>query len=133
VGVDDPWTGHDDLDGAFLAPAPRGLPTLGLVHSPGAALPMHRRGAWGVVCGHTHGGHFDLGPLTTWLLGREAAGGAWASVAGRWAPSPAEPDGPVPIAPWLYVNAGLGGAAIPWRLGARSRPTAATLVLHPSP
>ncbi|HEY3083344.1 MAG TPA: metallophosphoesterase [Chloroflexota bacterium] len=55
VGLDDPHTFYDDPVRAFRG-VPDDEPAIVLAHSWEPALPLERRGATVVLCGHTHGG-----------------------------------------------------------------------------
>lgn len=113
VGLDDRLTGHADPDRA-VAGLPPG-PALGLAHDPHAARLLWARGVRVVLSGHTHGGQVHLPPVTT---------GLHALVGQRWlAGWHGEGDGRV------YVNAGVGSGAFPWRVGAPAQREVASLEL----
>jgi predicted MPP superfamily phosphohydrolase len=59
VGVDDPHTGHADVDAAFAAADPDRW-TLMLAHSPDALFDMEGKRCDLMLCGHTHGGQVKL-------------------------------------------------------------------------
>jgi predicted MPP superfamily phosphohydrolase len=59
VGVDDHWTGNDDLDAA-LAGVGRREPTLLLMHSPDLVLRAAEHDIDVALAGHTHGGQVRL-------------------------------------------------------------------------
>src|SRR5690606_32572234 len=84
VGVDDPYTGRDDLDAALdrTDRPPFGAErrfTLLLAHSPDIVANKRAKVADLILCGHTHGGQIRapfLGALrTNTKLGRRAASG----------------------------------------------------------
>jgi hypothetical protein len=114
VGLDDRLTGHAAPDRA-VRDLPAGVPTLGLAHDPGAAPLLWQRGVKVVLSGHTHGGQVHLPPLSTGL--HALAGQRW--LAG-WHETP---EGGV------YVNAGVGSGALPFRFGAPTRREVAALHL----
>lgn len=58
VGVEDYWSPRFDPALAFES-AREGLPTIGLVHNPDAALSIARYGAHWVLAGHTHGSSIE--------------------------------------------------------------------------
>lgn len=114
VGVDDPVTGKDDIDGA-MARVPRDACALLLAHSPDIVARLR----WGyvnlVLAGHTHGGQIRLplvGPLVrNWQLPRRLATGLhWY----RGTP--------------VFVNQGIGYSGIDCRI--RCPPQAALLTLR---
>lgn len=105
VGLDDGYTRHDDVGKAFLN-VPRPQDALVLSHDPKTADAIARTGARLVVCGHTHGGQFDIPVITN----------AVASIAGLKY-----------LKGWytvddlrLYVNAGVGSSVPTGRNGAAS-------------
>lgn len=117
VGLDDRLTGHARPDDAVRA-LPCDRPALGLVHDPAAAELLWARGVRVVLAGHTHGGQVHLPPVTT----------GWHAVLGQ---------------PWLagwceterggvYVNAGVGAGAFPWRIGGPAHREVAALRLVPA-
>jgi predicted MPP superfamily phosphohydrolase len=59
LGLNDPYSGADDLTSALLD-LPSGARPLGLVHAPGPAPAMVRAGAFLVLSGHTHGNQVYL-------------------------------------------------------------------------
>lgn len=66
VGVDDGFSGHDDVAAAFRH-VTRADEALVLNHDPKVADKIARTGARLVLSGHTHGGQFDLPGLTAAL------------------------------------------------------------------
>jgi hypothetical protein len=81
VGLDDPHTFYDDPVRAFRG-VPDDEPAIVLAHSWEPALPLERRGATVVLCGHTHGGQvrapFQDAPETnTHRRPRRAGGLFW--------------------------------------------------------
>jgi hypothetical protein len=101
AGVDDTWTGRDDLDEA-LAARPAGTPTVLLAHDPALFPQAAARGVELTLSGHTHGGQLGV-PFAArrWNLAR---------VMTRFA-SGFYRDG----ASTLYVNHGLGTTGVPIR------------------
>ena len=59
VGIDDHWTGNDDLDAAMAGVGPDEASLL-LMHSPDLLLPAARAGVRLALAGHTHGGQVRL-------------------------------------------------------------------------
>jgi len=78
VGLDDPWTHHEDFDRAF-ASVPADAPVVVLSHTPDTAPEAARRSVGLVLAGHTHGGQVVLpgiGPPVVWArTGRRFGGG----------------------------------------------------------
>ena len=67
AGIDDMWTGHEDL-GRALGDAPKSAYTILLSHNPSIADEPRSLDAHLIVSGHTHGGQLRLpwiGPLAT--------------------------------------------------------------------
>jgi hypothetical protein len=114
VGLDDAFSGHDDLDAA-LEGVERPGRALVLSHDPRAADRLVERGARIILAGHTHGGQVSV-PLVTPAVARTMGArylAGWYQVGeGR-----------------LYVNVGLGSSASPWRLGKRIAPEVAVFDL----
>ncbi|MEZ4323514.1 MAG: metallophosphoesterase [Myxococcota bacterium] len=106
AGMDDSTTRNHDPD-ATVAGLPD-HPVLGLTHNPAAAPLLWERGVRGVLSGHTHAGQFHVKGVTSGLyakvLGQPFLGGMYE-----------EPGG------WVYVSAGLGAGAVPWRTGEPAR------------
>ena len=104
AGMDDSGTDHADPDATV-----RGLdrPALGLTHNPAAAPALWARGIRGVLCGHTHAGQVHLPRVTRPLhrrLGQPYLNGLYREAGG-----------------WVYVSAGIGAGAFPWRVGQPTR------------
>ena len=106
AGLDDSTSGHHDIEATV-----RGLgdgPTLGLTHNPVAAPLLWERGVHGVLSGHTHAGQLHLRGLTRAVyrsvLRQGFVGGMYRTDRG-----------------WVYVSAGLGAGAVPWRTGEATR------------
>jgi predicted MPP superfamily phosphohydrolase len=116
VGIDDGFTGRDDVERAF---AGLRCPEAALVlsHFPEAADAIASCGGRIVLAGHTHGGQIEL-PIVTTAVAR-LAGSRY--IAGWYDLGCAR----------LYVNAGVGSAAIRVRLGANTRPEVAVVDLLP--
>jgi predicted MPP superfamily phosphohydrolase len=101
AGVDDTWTGRDDLD-ETLAGRPAGVPTVLLAHDPALFPDAAARGVELTLSGHTHGGQLGFPFFARrWNLAR---------VMTRFA-SGFYRDG----ASTLYVNHGLGTTGVPIR------------------
>jgi predicted MPP superfamily phosphohydrolase len=114
VGLDDPYTGHDDLDLATQAVPPG--PRIALAHDPAAAPALWAKGVPLVFSGHTHGGQVDVGKPIDWFFKGFVAG------------TYAAPDG----AGQLYVSAGIGCSGMPVRWGRRSRAEVTRVELVPA-
>lgn len=104
AGMDDSVTKNHDPEATV-----KGLdrPALGLTHSPAAASLLWERGVTGVLSGHTHAGQIHPPKITRPLhrrLGHRYLGGLYEEQAG-----------------WVYVSAGIGAGAFPWRLGKPTR------------
>lgn len=110
VGVDDAFTGRDDVARAF-----EGLESwdrvLCLSHDPNSADAIMAQGARLVLAGHTHGGQIDI-PVITPAIAR-TIGNRY--LAGWYDVGPGR----------LYVNVGLGSGASRWRIGKRATPEVA--------
>lgn len=104
AGMDDSTTGNDDPEATVRGLS---LPALGLTHNP-AAAPLWARGIRGVLSGHTHAGQMHV-PGFTRALYRTALRQPY--VDGLFEGD----DG------WVYVSAGVGSAAVPWRAGERAK------------
>lgn len=106
AGMDDSTTHSDDAE-ATVRGLPEG-PVLGLTHNPEAAPKLWERGVRAVLSGHTHAGQFHLGGATrrfyNRVLRQPYVDGMHATDAG-----------------WVYVSAGIGAGAVPWRTGAPTR------------
>jgi predicted MPP superfamily phosphohydrolase len=101
AGVDDTWTGRDDLD-ETLAARPAGVPTVLLAHDPALFPDAAARGVELTLSGHTHGGQIGFPFFARrWNLAR---------VMTRFA-SGFYREG----ASTLYVNHGLGTTGVPIR------------------
>ena len=101
AGVDDTWTGRDDLD-ETLAGRPAGVPTVLLAHDPALFPGAVERGVELTHSGHTHGGQLGVPFFARrWNLAR---------VMTRFA-SGFYREG----ASTLYVNHGLGTTGVPIR------------------
>jgi len=102
VGVGDPWTGEDDLDGA-LAAVPEGATAVLLSHSPDIVEDAAGRGVPLVLSGHLHGGQIVV-PFAGPALGMSRFGTRFAWGSRRVGPTQ------------LIVSRGLGEEALPVRL-----------------
>jgi predicted MPP superfamily phosphohydrolase len=101
AGVDDTWTGRDDLD-ETLAERPTGVPTVLLAHDPALFPDAAARGVELTLSGHTHGGQLGVPFFARrWNLAR---------VMTRFS-SGFYREG----ASTLYVNHGLGTTGVPIR------------------
>ena len=131
AGVNDPYTGHDDLERA-LPDAPDQVVVL-LAHAPtwflpeyGAELPVRAEAARNrellekvslTLAGHTHGGQIKLPFL-----------GALTDASNRFLPrSHVEGLSREEHGGWLYINRGLGHVFLPVRFLARAEVTVITL------
>lgn len=102
AGVDDTWTGRDDLTAA-LAARPAGMPTVLLAHDPALFSEAAARGVALTLSGHTHGGQLGVPFFSKrWNLAR---------VITRFTTGLYQ-DG----AATLYVTRGLGTTGVPIRL-----------------
>ncbi|NLT73761.1 MAG: metallophosphoesterase [Chloroflexi bacterium] len=115
AGLDDAWSGRPDLDAATAGNTGH-LPVVVLLHEPDLGQEILRSGrAWLLLSGHSHGGQVRLPGIGAIILpehGREYDQGLYGVGEG-----------------WLYVNRGLGTAAIPVRLGCR--PEVTVLEVYP--
>jgi predicted MPP superfamily phosphohydrolase len=116
AGLDDRFTGRDDLDAALVGRSD-GAPTVLLSHYPDFFEAAAARGVELVLSGHTHGGQIGV-PFAAdaWNLARltgQKSRGLYRSGASQ-----------------LFVNAGLGTTGPPMRLGVA--PEIAVLVLRPA-
>jgi hypothetical protein len=101
AGVDDTWTGRDDLD-ETLAGRPAGVPTVLLAHDPALFPDAAARGVELTLSGHTHGGQIGVPFFARrWNLAR---------VMTRFASGFYREGGST-----LYVNHGLGTTGLPIR------------------
>ncbi|HVK75279.1 MAG TPA: metallophosphoesterase [Kofleriaceae bacterium] len=69
VGVDDPITGHHDLDAAYAGVPEQGTRVV-LCHCPEQAPGLAERGAALVLSGHTHGGQIFVKGVTDRIISR---------------------------------------------------------------
>lgn len=115
VGVDDGFSGHDDVEGAFSGlSCPEAA--LVLTHFPSTAEQISTCGGRVVLAGHTHGGQVEI-PVLTRAISRLAGSrylAGWYSLG----------------CTRLYVNAGIGSAAVRFRMGRNARPEVAIIELH---
>jgi hypothetical protein len=102
AGVDDTWTGRDDLD-ETLARRPSGVPTVLLAHDPSLFPGAAARGVELTLSGHTHGGQLGFPFLARrWNLAR---------VMTRFSSGFYRDGGST-----LFVNHGLGTTGVPIRM-----------------
>lgn len=122
VGVDDAFTGNDDIEAAT-----RGLnaaiPTIGLSHVGDGADQFWHRGVPLVLSGHTHSGQFAVGGLEKWMMGRLAGHRFVHGLYGSRIQTEQTPEGIV------YVSAGIGSSRFGLRVGERARPEIAIFEL----
>ncbi len=112
VGLDDAYTGHADRQ-KTLKGLDQNLPTIGLSHIPEEADGLWAGGVSMVFAGHTHGGQVSLGRFPEISVGRI---GGHKYIHGLYGSRElGKPHGAV------YVNAGVGAAVMPLRLGDRGR------------
>jgi hypothetical protein len=118
VGLDDPVTRRDDIEGAF-ARVPAGGTRVVLSHCPETVDELSSRGAHLVVSGHTHGGQINVRGITDRIFKR----------AGRryYHSGLYEVD-----RTWLYVSAGIGFSGVRVRAGRGTRAEVALLTLRSS-
>jgi predicted MPP superfamily phosphohydrolase len=112
VGVDDAYTGHQDVARAVRGLRP-GRAALGLSHVGEEAPELWAAGVPLVLSGHTHAGHVTWGRFHHRLVG-DVFGHRF--VHGLYGSRTAEPPEGA-----LYVAAGIGSARIPVRVGDRAR------------
>ncbi len=113
IGIDDHWTGNDDLDRA-LAGVGEDEARLLLMHSPDLAYPASRANIPIALCGHTHGGQVRLPWYGALIVPSEHGFQAgWYDVNGTR----------------MYVNRGLG--TLPIRARFNCRPEVLHLELVP--
>jgi len=116
VGIDDGFSRHADV-ARSLASLSRPEAALVLTHFPETASEVASRGGRLVLSGHTHGGQVTVPVVTKAIL--RLAGSKY--VAGWYSIGSTR----------LYVNAGVGSAAIRCRLGERAAPEVALIELVP--
>lgn len=112
LGIDDHWTGNDDLEAA-MAGVGADEPKLMLMHSPDLLGPVSRAGAHLALAGHTHGGQVRLPGWGALILPSEEGFEAGFYEAGRTR---------------MYVNRGVGTLNLKVRMFCR--PEVATFVLR---
>ena len=114
VGIDDHWTGNDDLDHA-MAGVGADEPTLLLMHSPDLVFPAAGAGIDLALAGHTHGGQVRLPGWGALIVPSDHGFQmGWYEQGGTR----------------MYVNRGLGTLEIKVRL--HCRPEVAEFVLEPA-
>jgi predicted MPP superfamily phosphohydrolase len=114
VGVDEPWTGAPDAEGAFAAVDPAADVRIAVAHAPEGIPMIGGRGASLMLCGHTHGGQVALpkGPVIVHgPMGRKYPSGLY------------DVDGMQ-----VYVSRGIGTVDVPLRLYAAAEVALFTLV-----
>lgn len=114
AGVDDNWSGRDDLKRA-LRERPQGAPTVLLAHDPGLFPKAAAARVDLMLSGHTHGGQFAV----PWMVRRFNL----ARLMTPFSSGLYQTDESV-----LYVNHGLGTSGPPIRLGARPELAVLTLM-----
>ena len=101
AGLDDPVTGHDDLE-ATLTTAPGSIPVVLLAHAPDIMKDAARRKVALVLAGHTHGGQIVIPGYGPPVVPSHCRG---------YASGLKHLDGTT-----MYVNRGVGMAILPVRL-----------------
>lgn len=124
VGIDDPYTGHDDVEAATRG-MKRDIPTIAMSHVGEAADELWAHGANLVLSGHTHSGQFTVGEFHRFSLGTL---GKHRYIHGLYG---CRAEASQPGA--LYVSAGIGSSRISARFGDRARPEVAVFDLHEKP
>lgn len=124
VGIDDPYTGHDDIEAATRGLDVK-LPTIALSHVGESADELWARGANLVLSGHTHSGQFSVGKFHRFALGTL---GKHRYIHGLYG---SRDESVKPGA--LYVSAGIGSSRISARFGERALPEVAIFDLHLAP
>lgn len=124
VGVEDPWTGLDDLEMAVTG-IPDDVFKLVLMHCPDSVADAAVRGADLVLSGHTHGGQIRLplvgAPVTHSLMGSRMSSGYYKDKRLR------SVIGIRPGRTQLYVTRGLGVSGLALRFLCRPEFTILTL------
>jgi len=118
IGLDDPVTRRDDIDGTF-ARVPAGGTRVVLSHCPETVGDLSARGAHLVVSGHTHGGQINVRGITDRIFKRA---GRRYYYTGLYAVDRT----------WLYVSAGVGFSGVRVRAGRGTRAEVALLTLRAS-
>ncbi len=112
VGIDDAVTAHADPMRAFRG-VPHDRSRIVLTHVPSLADITATYGPSLILAGHTHGGHVNIPKITAGIAAR---------LGNRYLAGFYEVKGSL-----LYVNKGIGSAAVPIRAGAPSEVTLLTL------
>lgn len=124
VGVDDPYTEHDDVQKSTDGLDPS-IPTIALSHVGETADELWDEGANLVLSGHTHSGQFSVGEFHRFAMGTL---GQHRYIHGLYG---CREEHEQPGA--LYVSAGIGSSRISARFGDRAQPEVAIFDLHTSP
>jgi predicted MPP superfamily phosphohydrolase len=124
VGVDDAYTSHTNVEEATENLDPD-IPSLGLSHIPEVADALWAQGVPLVLSGHTHGGQVALGHFHELTVGKMAGHKYVHGLYGSRMEK--APLGAV------YVNAGIGAAVMPLRLGDRGQKELAIFELGTRP
>jgi predicted MPP superfamily phosphohydrolase len=124
VGIDDPYTGHDDVEQATKG-LDANIPTIALSHVGEAADGLWANSANLVLSGHTHSGQFTVGKFQNFALGTLGQHRYIHGLYGCRAED-IEPGA-------LYVSAGIGSSRISARFGDRAQPEVAIFDLHQEP
>lgn len=124
VGIDDPFTHHDDIEAATKG-LDVSLPTIALSHVGEAADELWSKGVNLVLSGHTHSGQFTVGKFHQFAMGTL---GKHRYIHGLYG---CRQESMKPGA--LYVSAGIGSSRISARFGDRAQPEVAIFDLHQAP
>lgn len=127
IGVDDPITGHQDLDDAFAGVAARGTRVV-LCHCPEQAPGLAERGADLVLSGHTHGGQIFLRGVTDRII--ERMGKRYRRGFYRVGRSGGDGDA---ARTHLYVTPGVGFSGVRVRAGDGTQAEVALFTLRAAP
>jgi predicted MPP superfamily phosphohydrolase len=112
VGLDDPYTKHDDVEKATKGML-KGIPTIGLSHIGEKAHELWKHNVDLVLSGHTHAGQVTVARLNELLLGtlarHEYIHGLYRN------------DKKGRPHQYVYVGAGVGSAIVPFRIGEKAK------------
>jgi predicted MPP superfamily phosphohydrolase len=118
IGIDDPVTGHDDIESAMSGVKPSHT-TLALSHCPEVFDELVQRGVDLVLSGHTHGAQIYINGLTDRIwnrTGRRFRNGLFREESSN-----------------LYVSPGVGFSGVRARIGPGTRAEVALLTLRRTP